>query len=412
MHIVIVNRWPRFKDSQRWDNELTRYEEFFDHHAHRISYVVDGPGSLGVLTPRAHIAHLVQVEDVNQYSQLLAAVSEVVERVGPVDLLIALSEFTLEIAAKVRKALNIPGQGPEQVAVYRDKARMKQIVRQCGIPVPAFIRCESIEHTLAFAEQVGYPLIVKPVDGAASMGVARVDSAEQLRAALQDLDLQRYEVETFINGQVYHVDGYTDAAGQIPFQAVSRYLNSCLDFAHGHPLGSVLLQRSPLRTRIETFSRQCSQALGLYDTAFHLELFVCPDESLVFLEVGARVGGSEVPHLINKVFGVNLYEHWLKHLVGGAAELPAPQGDPCGGWLIIPKPQRVPSKVLKAPSQRGQVASLWRELLPQPGQILDAGGGYDSLQGGRFIFTGLSQPEIERDIQHVIDHYRLEAQPI
>jgi phosphoribosylaminoimidazole carboxylase (NCAIR synthetase) len=165
MHIVIVNRWPRFHDGQRWDNELTRYEAFFDHHAHRISYVVDGPGALGVLTPREQIAHMVQVEDVNQYPQLLAAVTEVIERVGPVDLLIALSEFTLEIAAQVRQALNIPGHGPDEVGVYRDKARMKQVLQEHGLAVPAFTRCHSLEHTLDFANATGYPLIVKPVDG-------------------------------------------------------------------------------------------------------------------------------------------------------------------------------------------------------------------------------------------------------
>ena len=85
MHIVIVNRWPRFRDERRWDNELTRYEDFFDHQQHRISYVVDAPGAEGVLAPAQHIAHQVQVSDVNQYEQLLGAVQQVIERVGPVD---------------------------------------------------------------------------------------------------------------------------------------------------------------------------------------------------------------------------------------------------------------------------------------------------------------------------------------
>ena len=53
MHIVIVNRWPRFRDGRRWDNELTRYEDFFDHQQHRISYVVDALGADGVLAPRS-----------------------------------------------------------------------------------------------------------------------------------------------------------------------------------------------------------------------------------------------------------------------------------------------------------------------------------------------------------------------
>ncbi|MFE7447475.1 biotin carboxylase, partial [Streptomyces chartreusis] len=61
MHIVLVNRWPRFSDGIRWDNELTRYEEFIDHDKHRVSYVVDALGAEGVLVDPARIAHFVQV---------------------------------------------------------------------------------------------------------------------------------------------------------------------------------------------------------------------------------------------------------------------------------------------------------------------------------------------------------------
>lgn len=153
MHIVIVNRWPRFRDGRRWDNELTRYEDFFDHQQHRISYVVDALGADGVLAPAQHIAHQVQVADVNQYEQLLGAVQEVIERVGPVDQLIALSEFTLEIAARVRQTLSIPGHGPDEVAVYRDKARMKEILQNQGLPVPPFARCESVQQAVDFARE-------------------------------------------------------------------------------------------------------------------------------------------------------------------------------------------------------------------------------------------------------------------
>lgn len=412
MHIVIVNRWPRFHDERRWDNELTRYETFFDHQQHRISYVVDAPGAQGVLAPAQQIAHQVQVEDVNQYEQLLGAIQEVIARVGPVDQLIALSEFTLEIAARVRQALNIPGDGPDEVAVYRDKARMKEILQAQGLPVPAFARCQSVEQALHFAGEIGFPLIVKPVDGAASMGVEKVENEADLRRLLATLDLSRYEIEAFMHGQTYHIDGFADVDGSVPFQVVSRYINSCLDFAKAQPLGSVIVQASPLRKRIEAFSRQILRALNLRCTAFHLEIFVEPDESLVFLEIGARVGGSEVPHLINKVFGVNLYEHWLRRLAGDQVPLPAIDDDPSGGWLVIPKPAQLPCRVVKAQSLREALPNLWRELLPQPGEILEAGGSYDALHSGRFIFVGGSEVATERDIRHTTQTYQFQAEAL
>jgi glutathione synthase/RimK-type ligase-like ATP-grasp enzyme len=413
MHIVIVNRWPRFREPRRWDNELTRYEEFFDHARHQISYVVDGPGAEGVLAPAEQIACQVQVEDVNDYSQLLDAVREVSRRVGPVDQLIALSEFTLEIAGRVRQALGIPGHGPEQVAVYRDKARMKEVLQAQGVRVPAFARCQSASQSLQFAEQLGYPLIVKPVDGAASIGVHLVATPAQLQALLAEVELDGYEIEEYIQGEVYHVDGFVDAQGRVAFQVVSRYVNSCLDFAQAKPLGSVVVQRSALRERIEQFSIRCLQALGLNLTAFHLELFITATQEPVFLEVGARVGGSEVPHLIKQLFGVNLYEYWLRSL--GGEVLPPPQvpdDHPSGGWLVIPKPQQLPCRVLKASRMKARVPSIWRELVPEHGEVLAAGGSYDALHSGRFIFTGGAEGEIEADIRRVINEFEFQAEAV
>ncbi|MFI9175517.1 acetyl-CoA carboxylase biotin carboxylase subunit family protein [Streptomyces lincolnensis] len=411
MHIVLVNRWPRFDDDEdRWDNELTRYEEFLDHDRHRISYVVDALGAEGVLVDPARIAHYVQVEDVNDFDLLRSAVEEVVEKAGPVDRLIALSEFTLEIAARVRVELGIPGPTPEEVAVYRDKVRMKEVLAEAGVRVPRFAGCADIEQSVAFAAATGYPVIVKPVDGAASIGVHRVDDEATLRELLPTLDLSRYEIEEFVTGVVHHVDGFADARCEVPFQVASVYVGDCLSFGSGSPLGSVVLQESELRGRIEEFSRECIAVLGLRDTPFHLELFVTASGDLVFLEVGGRVGGSEVPHLLNKLFGVNLYEACLRTLSGESVELPPKQGDPSGGWLVLPKPDGLPLRVTRATPMKPTVPSVWRELVPRPGQILEPGGSYDALHSGRFILLHEDQRQVTEDMLRIIETFEFEAE--
>ncbi|MFE3329847.1 acetyl-CoA carboxylase biotin carboxylase subunit family protein [Streptomyces sp. NPDC059176] len=410
MHIVIVNRWPRFKeDDVRWDNELTRYEEFIDHDAHRVSYVVDRLGTEGVLADPAKIAHLVQVDDVNDVDSLRAAVAEVIEKVGPVDQLIALSEFTLEIAAKVREDLGLPGPTTAEVAVYRDKVRMKEILAEAGVRVPRFAACTDVESGLAFARSCGYPVILKPVDGAASIGVHRVDDEAALGELLATVDLERYEIEEFVTGTIHHVDGFTGAGSEVGFQVASRYVNDCLSFGSGQPLGSVVLQHSALRDRIEEFTRDCVRTLGMTGTPFHLELFVTPEDEIVFLEIGGRVGGSEVPHLLNKLFGVNLFEVWLRAACGDPVT-PAPRpGDPSGGWLVVPKPANLPAVVLKASSVRAAVPSVWRELLPAVGEVLEPGGAYDALHAGRFILLHDDQEQVEADIHRIIETFEFEV---
>ncbi|WP_455354441.1 ATP-grasp domain-containing protein [Streptomyces sp. SYSU K217416] len=412
MHIVVVNRWPRFRDGHRWDFSLGRFEELIDHERHRVSYVVDSVGATGVLADPSQIASLVEIEDVNDFEALCGAVRKIADQVGPVDQLIAVSEFTLGIAAEVREALGIPGPRPEDVAVYRNKLRMKEVVAEAGIRVPLFASCDTAESAVTFARRAGFPLILKPVSGAASMGVHRVEDEGTLTTLLGQIDTGDYELEEFIEGPIYHVDGFAGEDSQIPFMAVSRYINDCLSFeAGGQPLGSVVVQASALRSRIEEFAQQCISALGMTSMPFHLELFVTPDGDLVFLEIAGRIGGAEVPYLTEKLFGVNLFQVWLDALCEGRVTLPAMTGDPSGGWLIIPKPDGLPARVVTATSMRGDFGTIWRELVPSPGEVLLPGGSYDAVHSGRFILTG-DEATVEEDIRKIIAGFHLETVPV
>ncbi|MFJ9027860.1 acetyl-CoA carboxylase biotin carboxylase subunit family protein [Streptomyces sp. NPDC102274] len=412
MHIVVVNRWPRFHDGQRWDFSLGRFEELIDHERHRVSYVVDPVGATGVLADPSQIAGLVEIDDVNDFGALCAAVREIADQVGPVDQLIAVSEFTLGIAAEVREALGIPGPRPEDVAVYRNKLRMKELVAEAGIRVPLFASCGTAESAVTFARTTGFPLILKPVSGAASMGVHRVDDEGTLTTQLEQIDTGDYELEEFIDGAIYHVDGFAGEDSQVPFLAVSRYINDCLSFeSGGQPLGSVVVQASPLRSRIEEFTRRCMSALGMSSMPFHLELFVTPDGDLVFLEVAGRIGGAEVPYLTEKLFGVNLFQVWLDALCEGRVTLPPMTGDPSGGWLIIPKPDGLPARVVTVTPMRGDFGTIWRELVPSPGEVLPPGGSYDAVHSGRFILIG-DEATVEEDIRKIIAGFHIETVPV
>lgn len=413
MHIVVINRWPRFADGRRWDHELSRFEEFIDHDRHQVSYVVDPVGATGVLADRSKIARLVEIDDVNDFAVLCQAVRDIAEQVGPIDQLVALSEFTLAIAAEVRAALDIPGPRPEEVAVYRNKLRMKELAAQAGIRVPRFTPCRDVDSAVAFARSVGYPLILKPLYGAASIGVHRVDDEPTLVSLLKRIDPADHELEEFIDGAIYHVDGFADEESRIPFQVVSRYINDCLAYeADGAPLGSVVVQSSGLRDRIEEFARRCVAALRMRSMPFHLELFVTKAEKLVFLEIAGRIGGAEVPYLTHRLFGVNLCQVWLRALCGEPVELPAKTADPSGGWLIIPKPKRLPARVVSVTSMRDAFPSVWRELVPHPGEVLQPGGSYDALHSGRFILLGDDEAAVEADIRKIISNFRIETVPV
>ncbi len=202
------------------------------------------------------------------------------------------------------------------------------------------------------------------------------------------------------------VDGVVDREGQCLFASVSRYLSSCLAFAAGAPFGSVIQADGEHRTRCERFALGVLAALDLRASAFHLELFDTGTE-LVFLEIGARVPGADVPYVIHDVYGVNLYQLWVDVLMGKPVRPMPRDGAASGAWLMIPRPQPLPRRVVHATPLVGKVPFLYREVVPKAGDLLEHCEGYATLQGGRFLFKGGTPREILEAVHTAQRDYRL-----
>ena len=262
------------------------------------------------------------------------------------------------------------------------------------------------------ARALGFPLIIKPVRGASSKGVLRIDSLEELQSLLQTTDLAGNEIEEYIDGEILHVDGVIDLAGACPFISVSRYISSCLGFeTSGQPLGSIILRDTPLARSCKAFALACLQALELRGSAFHLELFHRNGE-LVFLEVGARVPGADVPYAIHRAYGVNLFQLWIDVVLGGAVTPRGAAAPKVAGWITFPRPRPLPRKVVSANSLIGIVPGLYRELIPATDQFLkDTGGGYTHMQGGRFLVEGDDETQVLAAINAIKERYVLKTLP-
>ncbi|MFE2940796.1 acetyl-CoA carboxylase biotin carboxylase subunit family protein [Streptomyces sp. NPDC059255] len=408
--ILFLTRWPLYEDERRWENRLAAPESVFAPETDRVTYVCDEGGRSGVpaTAERVHF-----VTDFGDVDGVLELVDTIVRDEGPFDHVIGFSELLLDLAATLRERYGIPGTSPEEISRFCDKTVMKERVSRAGLRVPRWASCRTEDHMLAVAEEFGYPVIVKPVRGASSQGVRQIASAEELRALCAERSLHDLEIEEFVRGEILHVDGVLDAAGKPLFLCTSRYVSTCLDFeVLGTPLGSVLQTDPVVRGRCEDFAVRCLTALGLRSSAFHLELFDTGDE-LVFLEVGARVPGADVSYVINDVHGVNLFRLWVDVLLGRPVDPPAPDPEQSGGWLIVKGPGPLPQQVTSATSLLGRIPYLYRELVPRPGEVLvSQPGAYATLQGGRFLFRGGAQEQIEDAVRQAREQYRLTTEPV
>ncbi|NIE74923.1 D-alanine--D-alanine ligase [Pantoea sp. Ap-967] len=86
------------------------------------------------------------------------------------------------------ECLGIPytGSGILASALAMDKLRTKQVWQSLGIPTPRHAVLASAEDCVAAGTELGFPLIVKPAHEGSSIGMAKVNSEQELVAAWQD----------------------------------------------------------------------------------------------------------------------------------------------------------------------------------------------------------------------------------
>jgi D-alanine-D-alanine ligase len=105
------------------------------------------------------------------------------------------------------ETLDLPytGSGVLASALGMDKRRTKMVWRAAGLPTPAYRLLAGEEDLEAVADEVGFPVMVKPVHEGSSIGMGRADGPEELRRTWQAARVHDAEViaEQWVTGEEY-----------------------------------------------------------------------------------------------------------------------------------------------------------------------------------------------------------------
>lgn len=99
-----------------------------------------------------------------------------------IDAVIAADDQGVLVAARAAGKLGLLGNPYPAAAATRDKARMRECFDAAEIEQPAYVTIGPDEPIEELVGDVGFPLVLKPLDRSASQGVIRVDRPEDLRA--------------------------------------------------------------------------------------------------------------------------------------------------------------------------------------------------------------------------------------
>ncbi|MFE9835673.1 acetyl-CoA carboxylase biotin carboxylase subunit family protein [Streptomyces sp. NPDC005551] len=397
-HVVIVTRWQE---------RYAEYGHYLDHGDHTVTYVATEVALPAIPSAAADVVTVARTDDLDE---VRAAVHLLAARHGRPDRIVALKEDDLLIGAALRVEWDCPGDRPEDLLRFRDKHLMVEAVAAAGVPAPASAAVTGAADVAAFAAAHGWPVVLKPRVGSSSAGVLLVREPDEL----DGYDwAEPMLVQEFLPDAIYHVDGIFDGAELMCWRA-SRYVNTCLGFREGTFLGSVEEDDPAVLAPVGEHARAALAALTDRPTPFHLEVFFdARSGTCRFLEVGARVGGAEIPFIWRELHGYDLMEAAFRlqlglpvHPVG-----PAP-AEQVGGWLLVPAPEARPCRVTEVTPMTGREPGPYAEVLLKPGEVLPAADAYYEHVGGRFRFRAADSATVEHALTTTATAFRVSAEPL
>ncbi|WP_181387073.1 ATP-grasp domain-containing protein [Streptomyces sp. Act143] len=300
-------------------------------------------------------------------------------------------DYYLPAVARIAGQLGLPGPGPEAVENACRKDATRRVLADAGVPGPRYAVHEEWADLARAAREIGYPLVVKPVDLCAGMLVRRVDDEAQLAAAVaaladfpvnargqrrdpavqleELLDGPEVSVETVSYAGAVHVVGVTDKSiGGAP---------AFIETGHMFPAALPAADTEAA----EHTALAALKALGLTDgVVAHTEIKLTSAGPRV-VEVNPRPAGNRITELVRHVTGVDLAAAFVEVSLGRAPDL---RGGETGlrsaaiGFLVPERPGTLEAlggaELLDAPG-------VLEVQLAEPGRPVKAAGSNNEYLG-------------------------------
>lgn len=314
-HVVLVA--PHFLA-----NTLRYVRAFTDLNGVETSVVSESPESALPTAIRERIAGHYRVPSCLDARQLAGALKALGRAIGPIDRLAGALEQLQTPLAAARDALDIPGMRSETARNFRDKDRMKDVLRAAGVPVARSVLAQTEAELRRAIDALGMPAIVKPQAGLGARATRRIEKREDLDAMIALGEGPRpgapVQVEEFVRAREFTCETAT-VLGKPVWRSGTRYYPTPLEVLENPWMQYCVLlpaeQDDPTHTAFHPTNAAALDALGAgpssgWSGLTHMEWFLRDDGSMLVSEVGARPPGVQIMPLMSITHDVDMIGAW------------------------------------------------------------------------------------------------------
>jgi biotin carboxylase len=286
----------------------------------RVGVISQAPLEDLPLPVRSQVAHW-RVADVLDTAQLLEAVGRLEQRLGRVDRLFGAYEQLQVPLAEVRERREIAGMGAEAARNFRDKARMKSLLREAGLPCARHSLVTEPADAAAFVREIGFPLIVKPPAGAGAQATTKVENLGALHAAVDAASPapdRPVLLEEYVTGDEHSFETVS-IGGRAVWHSLTHYYPSPLEVLRNPWIQWCLILprevEEPQYDDIRRAAFRVLEVLGMQTGLSHMEWFRRPDGTIAISEVAARPPGAQIMTVVSRAHDFDFVAAWARLMV-------------------------------------------------------------------------------------------------
>ena len=121
------------------------------------------------------------------------------------------AETPVRTQAFVANKMGLPGIGEDKAELFTNKYLMREKCREIGIDTIKYKLVDNVNDAAKFYEQIGKPMIMKPIDSAGSRGVVKIEAVQtiydQFDYSKDASKTGKVIIEEYIPGKELLIDG-------------------------------------------------------------------------------------------------------------------------------------------------------------------------------------------------------------
>jgi RimK-like ATP-grasp domain len=274
------------------------------------------------------LADWVCLGDVRDLDQLVNASLALAEKHGSLDQIVTTTETLLEPVARANEVLGLRGMGVSTVRRTLDKSLLKSVLARTGINTARGRVLTSHEVARRFVDEVGFPVVLKPLQGSGGLASWCIRDAKQLELALELIQpsLEKAVLaEDYLVGQELCIDTIT-IANEPRFHSICYYRPSILEALENPRIQwSCVMPRDTTGERYQDFIRQgltAVRALSVGNAMTHMEGFLLREGGLCFVDATLRPAGARIAPMLAFAYDIDPYLTWARAAVDGCFDGP------------------------------------------------------------------------------------------